>query len=143
MNPPGGPFSAELRDNSSKGEKKIIIILPTSLMSLQVILFAAAAVSRASSSLGTAIDGYIFAYPLVLVNVTLNSQVGASNTFTHARDFPAASDQTVVRPNLDTSCYVGFVVATMNTRHIAGVSSNFSIGELALHIITIQSLNIT
>ena len=71
-------------------------------MSLQVILFAAAAVSRASSSLVTAIDGYIFAYPLVLVNVTLNSHVGASNTFTHARDFPAAADRTVVRPNLDT-----------------------------------------
>jgi hypothetical protein len=54
-----------------------------------------------------AVDCYIYAYPLVLMEVTKNLMVQQSsdiriNQFTHISEFPTASFKDIVRPNIDT-----------------------------------------
>ena len=48
-------------------------------------------------------QAYLFAYPLVLMDVTREASVGASaNTLAHTREFPNDMFRTIVRPNADT-----------------------------------------
>lgn len=67
----------------------------------------------ASEANAIAIDGYVYAYPLVLMDVTRRVMTNAQapdpetgcapvNTFLHMRKFPDASFTDVVRPNADT-----------------------------------------
>jgi hypothetical protein len=60
--------------------------------------------SRTKLSFGPigAVEAYIFALPLVLVNVTLNATYPMANTLVHTRDLPVPGPSPVIRPNLDT-----------------------------------------
>jgi hypothetical protein len=62
--------------------------------------------------LNTAIDAYVYLYPLVTMDVTRRQMTnleagkmpgfGPMNTFAHVREYPPADMKTVVRPNFDT-----------------------------------------
>src|SRR5688572_5254983 len=67
----------------------------------------------ASEALEIAIDAYVYAYPLVLMDVTRAVSTNAApgdarplaapmNQFSHAREFPDPTFTAVVRPNADT-----------------------------------------
>jgi hypothetical protein len=47
-------------------------------------------------------QAYLFAYPLVLMDVTRQKSASEPNEFTHSRTFPTDKFRTVVRPNADT-----------------------------------------
>ena len=49
-------------------------------------------------------QAYLYAYPLVLMDVTREAQAAkaAANTFAHSRAFPTEESRTIVRPNADT-----------------------------------------
>lgn len=66
----------------------------------------------AAETLTIAQEGYIYLYPLILMDLTrkqlintdprLNPIGGPANAFTHLRAFPSADMRAVVRPNFDT-----------------------------------------
>lgn len=82
------------------------------------VVSAASTAPAASASLSPeeterlAIEGYIYLYPLVLMDVTRQAMTnlpegatfgaGPPNKFIHARAYPGAADRVVVRPNFDT-----------------------------------------
>lgn len=49
-----------------------------------------------------AVQAYLYAYPLVLMEQTRQAVVRPMNQFTHAPLFPTPQSRTVVRPNVDT-----------------------------------------
>ena len=82
-------------------------------MSLALVLPAICALAQ---QVPTAADGqqaYLFAYPLVLMDVTKEASGGANpHRFTHLAAFPDAKFRTVVRPNADTLYSLAWVDLT-------------------------------
>ncbi len=81
--------------------KKLKVILVTIVV--LIALFFLPVKNELKRSIGT----YFYAYPLVVMNETRLEMTrlegrDLTNRFTHSREFPGASFDTVVRPNLDT-----------------------------------------
>ncbi len=72
-------------------------------MSLALVLPAICALAQQAPSAADGQQAYLFAYPLVLMDVTREASGGVNpHRFTHSAAFPDAKFRTIVRPNADT-----------------------------------------
>ena len=90
--------------------KRPALVVLSLLMSL--VLVMAGALAWKADTIRTGAEGYLFAYPLVLVDLTREASalaVGPENQLRRVRQFPDASFRGVVRPNVDTLYTTAFI----------------------------------
>ena len=87
-------------------------IKPYAIAVLLLVLVLAAALAWKAEAIRTGAEGYLFGYPLVMVDLTREAAalaVGPENQLRRVRQFPDASFRGVVRPNVDTLYTTAFI----------------------------------
>jgi hypothetical protein len=82
------------------------------LAALVVVGLAAVALYQKAEHIVLGAEGYLFGYPLVIMDVTRASSasvIGPENQLNRARQFPDATFKEVVRPNVDTLYTSAFI----------------------------------
>ncbi len=87
-------------------------IKPAALVVLMLLLTLAAGLAWKAEAIRTGAEGYLFGYPLVMMDLTrvaAAKAVGPENQLKRVRQFPDASFRGVVRPNVDTLYTTAFI----------------------------------